>query len=298
MHDAAHDTSHTNKGKVLDTQVDTEAHHIEYVGKEEACHTSHIERRRKGTANAAGAIGRRGGKCLGEDDGEDKCNNEPHRVTVAIEDRAVDDSRGVAGKQVHNRGVALAVERREQEHQARQNHTADSGAYPWILEAREEVLHHIHHAGEVERHQAGDYAQGNYRRNFCHDKGVGLYKEELKGVTGVGICDCGTGDGRDKQGHDRHRGEVDHKHLDGEQHAGDRRLEDAGDARSGATAHQNHQNARRHAERRAQVGPDSGTGVYDRSLGSDRTAETDGNRRGYHRGIGVVALQPRLVLRD
>ena len=184
------------------------------------------------------------------------------------------------------------------EHQQRQDNAAHGGLEPWIGEAAEKILHHVHYSCEVQRHETAHKPETYDIGNTRDVEILGLGEEELELIAGIGICESGACDGCYQKRHHRHGGEVEHEHLEGEKHACDRGLEDAGDAGCGTTADKNHQNAGAHAELLAQIGAYGRTCAHDGPLGTHRTAEAYGDGAGQQGCVHVVPFQSAFVLRN
>ena len=190
----------------------------------------------------------------------------------------LDNQPGITVEQRVDRAVSFAVERREEEYQRCQYKASDGSALPLLVEiAFEEVLHHVHNPGKIERYQSAEDSQGDEEGNTLGDERLALDKEELQVITGEDISHRGRGYRGEQQGHYRDGRKVGHQHLQGEKHPGDGGLEDSGYTGRGAAAHKNHKHSRREPERLAEIGTDGGPGIYDGTFRSYRTAEPDGD---------------------
>ena len=104
---------------------------------------------------------------------------------------------------------------------------------------------------------------------------------ELKEVAGAGN---GEGDGGGchaghQQGKEAAQCEVNHQHFQREDQTGNGSLEDAGDGAGSTAAHEEHHLLGVQMEQSAQVGADGRTRQHNRGLGTDTTAEANGDAR-------------------
>ena len=65
VHHTRHHARHSDKGEVFRAEHGLESHHVGHKGKQESCHTAHIQRRGESAAHTAGTVGGGSGECLG-----------------------------------------------------------------------------------------------------------------------------------------------------------------------------------------------------------------------------------------
>lgn len=299
VHDGRHDPGHTHQGKVLVRQLHGQnARVVEHIGKEEAREAAHVQAGGECTTHTASAVGGTGGQYLHQNDEGEEEHHHPHVVVFGIEEATLGQLLQVVVQQAGDGSVALAVERWQQEDGETEDGRPEEKLFPRRAYLAEDVLHAGHHAGKVERDESAEDAQQNHVGDTGRLESLGLHETELGTVAREDVRHRHRRNRRDEQRQHRGGGHVDHQHLEGKQDTGNRGLEYAGNGSSRAAAYQQHEQPLVQAEEAPDVRPDGRAGVYDRGLGSYRTAEPDGNRTGNHRGVHVVRFQPAFLLRD
>ena len=271
---------------------------IEQVGKEHACHTTYEQRGGKCSAHATATVGSGCSKHLECAQSKQEHQHCHHIVLVGIEKAVVKDACNIAVDQTRNVTVTLTVERRHQEDEHTQCDTAHGETYPSVSETLETCLNPVDEADEVERDKAAEDAQQNHKRDARCIERLTLREKELDIVSGENIGHRSTGHRRRNQRDCRSCCQVEHQHLDSEQHACYRGLEDTGNTRSSATGHQHSEFLGGQAEGLTQVAADGGTREHDRTLGTDRSTKADGERRGDERRVHVMNLEAALFERQ
>ena len=157
-----------------------------------------------------------------------------------------------------------------------------------ILELRKHILATAHHPDEIEGDESAGDAQEHTSRYTLHGP---LTVEMEREKCCVATEDIGETSGRHTRDENRqqcrHR-HVDHQHLKRKYQSGYRSLEDTRNGTSRTTAHKCHQHLTVHAEHLAEVRANGGARQNDRSLGSHRTTEADGDGRGDNRRPAVM----------
>ena len=300
VHHAGHHAGHAQKREVLLGDIDSHLISVPQAGKEETAEGSDEQRRGERTATSSTAVGGRGGKNLGE---QHHGNVEHEQVAVAVEQRVVHHcvpvGFGLSVQQDVDAVVAFAIERGEKENQGAQHQSAQGElGVGLVLEAFEHPLAGRHGAYEVETHQPTDHAE-QYAGGYSVDEPLFVECEMKQRVSAYEqVGEAGGRDTGDEDGQQRGHGQVDHEHLEGEHQSGDGSLEDAGNGCRGATSHEQHDRFAVHLERLCQVGANGRTREHDGSLGTHRTAETDGDGRSDDRRPAVVAWQSRALRRN
>ena len=206
--------------------------------------------------------------------------------------------RDVIAEQDVNSVVALTIERRKKEDEKAQRGSPNEETNVMICNPAEFLLNPVHGLREIKRNQATDYTQQNNVRDALQKKFI--FKRETKHRLHAGgdvgyRCSRHTGYQQGKQG--RH-GEVEHQHLEREDHPRNGSLEDACHSSCCATAHQQHHAALVEPEQAAQIGTNCRARQHDRSLCSHRTAKADGNGAGHKRRPHVVPTYLGLTTRN
>ena len=174
----------------------------------------------------------------------------------------------------------LTVERGHQEDEDAQGDTAHGKSQPTVAQTLEAGLDAVDEGDEIQGHKAAEHAQQHHKGDARGIERFALGEEELDIVAGEGVGHRST---CHRSGNQRDGGscrEVEHEHLDGEQHTGDGSLEDACDTGCRATSHEHRQQLGLEFEGLTQVAADGSTSEHDGALGTHRTAEADGQRRG------------------
>ena len=308
MHHAAHHGCHAHHGEVLLGQEGEEARLVEHIGKEEACEVAEEERGGERTTTTSTAIGSCRGEALGEHHHDDEEAEDPETAVGddlaeaaeggVVEDGASQDIVVLAVVDVLDGFVTFTIERGQQEDGYAQEGASQHPFDPGAVDALELIFGPEGGAGEVERGKTAEDAKQDDVGNALDGEVHGLGEVEERGGAFDGVCHGGGSHGRDQERHDAEGGEIEHKHLDGEQQSGDRSLEDAGYTGGGSAAQQDHEGMLVHTEQSAQVGADGRAGEYDRGLGTYRSAKADGDARGQHGGVHIVHLDDGLALRD
>ena len=167
-----------------------------------------------------------------------------------------------------------------------------------VLIAGKHTLAGTHHPDEVERNQSTGNTQNDAGRDALYRPLAVEMEGEEGRIATEDISKARRCDTRDEnRQHGRHR-HVYQQHLDGKDQSCYRGFEDTGDGACSTAAHQRHQHLAVHVEGLSQVGANGRARQHNRSLGTHRTAKTDGDGRSNHRRPTVVRLEPRLIHRD
>ena len=158
VHDPGHDSGHPHECEVLLRKVDGEAEVVHHIGEKESRQRPDEQRRRKGTAHAAGAVGGRSGEDFRKHDGRYHHGYYPHVVAVYVEERTVYHRADIPLQETVYGLVPLAVERREQENERCQEGAAEQYLDPPLLYVAEEAFHAETPPREVKRHESGENA--------------------------------------------------------------------------------------------------------------------------------------------
>ena len=295
MHHSGHHTGHAHEGKILDAQrhfgVD-KAQIVEQVGKEYARHASHKQRGSERSAHASAAVGGCRSQHLEGSQGEQEQQNGHRVAAVGIEEAVVEDTRHVTIDQAGDALVTLAIQWRHQVDEQAQREAAHGKAHPAVAQPLEATLQPVDEMDEIERHKTAKDTQQHDKRDAGGVERLALREKELDIIAREHIGHRSAGHRGGNQRNSGTGGEVEHEYLDGEQHARNRGLEDARDTCSGAASHKHGQRLWPQPEGLSQIAADGGTGEHDRTLGTDRTTKTDGQRRRNERRVHVVDFQP------
>ena len=183
MHHGRHHTGHTHQGKVLVRQLQREyTHMVDYIGKEKAGKTTHIQTGGKRTTHTATSVGSAGGQHLHQNDEGQEEHHHPHVAVLGIEQTAFGQLLQVVVQQAGNGAVALAIEWRQQEDGETEDNRAEDELFPRGAYLAEDILHAGHHPGEVERDKAAEDTQEYHIRDTGRLEGLGLHETKLGAV--------------------------------------------------------------------------------------------------------------------
>ena len=219
---------------------------------------------------------------------------------MAIKQRAVHHlvpvGLGLSAQQYAQAVPPLTVERGEKEDEHAEQHSAQKKFFVrmvFLLRVNAFAPRHATH--EIQADETAENAKEDSARHTLHAPYVVELEREHGGVAGEYVAHHVGCDGGDEYRHYRRHVHVYHQHLKGEHQSRYWRLVDGGDSGGGATAHEHHQLPVAHVEKPTKVGAYGGAREHDRSLGTNRSAETDGQRRCHERRPAVVGLQLRLL---
>ena len=132
-----------------------------------------------------------GGHGFGGNNHSNESNDYQMAGTFAVEHRTIKYGRGISVEQSFDGRVAFTIEGWKQKYEQRKHQASGGHAQRRVFEAFEEILHHVHHACEVQRHQSAYDAQENDQRNFGGEERLALCEEEFEVVPRVYIGYCG-----------------------------------------------------------------------------------------------------------
>ena len=203
---------------------------------------------------------------------------------------------------MHERGhalVTLAVKRRKDEDEHAEDDTRAGPALILRAYALYESAHHRVHRREIVGHESAADAQNDIERDLFQHEGVGLAQGDR--YDGVESAEHQRHrrrrNGRYEQRDDRRRRDVEHQDLQHEHHARDRSLEYGRHGRARAAAEHQRQFLVIESRHLADIRADGRARENDRSLGTYRTAESDGRGAAHDRAPAVVRRDTRIAPR-
>ena len=187
------------------------------------------------------------------------------------------------------------MQRRKQEDQDAQHDGGKGPAEEGIPQLSQAVFHLQRGADKVQRAQAAKHAQQHVKRHIPqierhHGSGKGALPSQAQDT------DQGGRYGTEHERQDTAHGKVEQQDFQREQHACQRRVEDARYGTGRAAPQQERHAAVGHAAVAAQVGADGRARVHDGGLRTDGTAEANGERTSQERAPAIVALDFGFVL--
>ena len=297
VHHARHHGRHADQGEAGGIQ----RHGAQLVaehGHEVARQAAQDERGAEGAAHAAGADGGGGGHGLEQDEGEEDAEGSPGVARQRAVYRVVKQAGGIAVEQLGEHPVALAVEGREEVDEHAQQQAAHEDARPGIAMLGEPALDPVGGAQEIERHEGAEDAKHHVERQLREGEVVHHLELELHLAPHEEIGRRGRDQRRDEQRQGGGGGEVEEKHLDHEEDAGEGCLEDARDGTGGAAAEQEPHRLGTQAEPASDIAPDGRAGGGYRCLETHAAAEGHRDGRRHQRGPHILGRQLRPLATD